>query len=284
MGGWNKGLTKETSPKIADVANKLRKKFDPYLLQDLYYRQNMTMQEIAEMLGCSIGTVCRRFKEYNIPARTPDQTMELRGVINSGRFRKGQIAHNKGISPSPESVEKRRQKLLGRSTWNKGKPMHEWIPEESNQIRKEKIKKNNPRYWEGKKRSTETIEKIKSTKANRPSETKEAILRNWLRSIHYRPNKSEQKLIEFFASNNLPYEYVGDGKIIIDGLCPDFINCNGEKKIIELFDECFHHPDEKQTRASRFAKYRFKMMVIWHKELCDMNKVLMKVKRFTEDS
>jgi len=160
--------------------------------------------------------------------------------------------------------------------------MNEWMSEESNELRKAKIKENNPRYWLGKERDPETNRKIAETIANRSPEEKEASFRKWIQSLQYKPNKSEQKIIDAFHKHSLPYKYVGDGQIMIDGLFPDFINCNGEKKIIELFGAFFHEPEEEQIRKDRFAKYGFKTLIIWDRELCHMDKVITKARNFTE--
>jgi len=50
------------------------------------------------------------------------------------------------------------------------------------------------------------------------------------------PNKEEKyllKLIEEVCPNE--YKYVGDGSFWLYGLNPDFVHCNGKKKIIEFF-------------------------------------------------
>ena len=54
---------------------------------------------------------------------------------------------------------------------------------------------------------------------------------------------------------------------------PDFININGEKKVIELFGEHWHDTEEKgqENRINKFKQFGFDCIVIWGKELKDKN-------------
>ncbi len=105
-------------------------------------------------------------------------------------------------------------------------------------------------------------------------------------SIHSSPNKPEKKLIKLFADNDLPYKFVGDGSFIIGRWNPDFVQTNGKKCVIELFGEHWHtEPNNEEKRKKCFAEFGFRTLVIWCKELEDMEKVLSKVKSFdTGDS
>ena len=98
------------------------------------------------------------------------------------------------------------------------------------------------------------------------------------------PNKAEEFLEEFFQnlfSNE--YKFVGDGKdkdFIIAGKCPDFVNINGQKKIIELFGEHVHKPEEEQQRTDLFAQEGYQTLIIWYSELKDVRKLTEEVLNF----
>lgn len=102
-------------------------------------------------------------------------------------------------------------------------------------------------------------------------------------------NKSE-KLLNKVLLKILPreYKYIGNGKIFIDGLCPDFINSNGQKKIIELYGTYWHNKVETKKRDKRrlktYAKYGYKTLIIWEHELKNLEKVKEKIVIFNKEN
>ena len=94
------------------------------------------------------------------------------------------------------------------------------------------------------------------------------------------PNKQEAFLSNFFAIHNLPYRFVGDGAIIIEGRNPDFINCNGQKKIIEFFGEYWHKLDDEGVKRKIYARYGYTMLGIWGKDIKNEKKLLEVVSNF----
>lgn len=116
-----------------------------------------------------------------------------------------------------------------------------------------------------------------------PNFVKEIITR-----LRISPNKPELKLISLFKKNNLSYDFVGDGSFILGGQNPDFVNVNGQKKIIEFFGEYWHDPRERKTswkrqefgRKAIFSQFGFDTLIIWENELKDMSTVLEKIKEF----
>ena len=96
-----------------------------------------------------------------------------------------------------------------------------------------------------------------------------------------KPNTSEQRLINLMTQANLPFKYVGDGQFILGGKCPDFINVNGKKQIIELFGARWHPIFDIAERTYTFAQYGFDTLVIWEDELADTEALITKVRRFS---
>jgi len=97
----------------------------------------------------------------------------------------------------------------------------------------------------------------------------EAICRASVKASRKRPTKIEERIINIIAKHHLPYKYVGDGNFILDGKNPDFINVNGEKKLLDIFGDYWHRGglEEAQQRSMCFAEYGFKDLVIWESEL-----------------
>lgn len=102
------------------------------------------------------------------------------------------------------------------------------------------------------------------------------------------PNKPERKLIKIINDNQLPYKFCGNGEFIIGYKNPDFVNVNGEKKIIEVFGTYWHSDKNKHLQwhgteegcKSYYCKYGFKTLVIWENELDEPEMVVNKIKQW----
>lgn len=107
------------------------------------------------------------------------------------------------------------------------------------------------------------------------------------------PNKMEQDFNEFL-NKYFPNEwrFVGDGTVRFDYFSPDFININGQKKIIELHGCYWHkcadcHPEFKNIEYKRdlnrikvYEKYGFKTLEVWQHDLLDEKSLLKKIGDF----
>lgn len=102
------------------------------------------------------------------------------------------------------------------------------------------------------------------------------------RAQHRKPNKPEQKLITVMVQHSLPYKYVGDGEFILGGKCPDFLNVNGKKQVIELFGTYWHNVFDIAKRKEHFRQYGFSCLCIWEDELKDLDKVKLKIAKFAK--
>jgi hypothetical protein len=95
------------------------------------------------------------------------------------------------------------------------------------------------------------------------------------------PNKMELKLNDIL-DRLYPgeWKFVGNGEVVIDGKCPDFININGQKKIIELYGERWHQNHDPQDRINVFKPFGYETLVIWSKELWNTNDLIDKLQSF----
>ncbi len=73
------------------------------------------------------------------------------------------------------------------------------------------------------------------------------------------------------------WKYVGDWQVVIEGRCPDFINSNGKKEIIEVFGT-YHHGFKHQKqcpllheldRKDVYSKYGYVTLIVWEHEMKD---------------
>ncbi len=120
-------------------------------------------------------------------------------------------------------------------------------------------------------------------------EYKTRVVRKWRQNCSISPNTKEV-LISSLLHTLYPkeYKFVGDGSFMIEGYNPDFINCNGQKKIIEFFGDYWHDQKEyvkrDKLKMKVYKKYGYKTLVIWQSELNDMKKVTNRIKKFHEVS
>lgn len=142
-----------------------------------------------------------------------------------------------------------------------------------------KIIVNASKYWLGKKLTIEH-KNILSTKQKEHWQSPEYVSKQMLaRGVI--PNKQELWL-EQFLNKLYPNEwkFVGDGQLIINGKCPDFVNINGQKKIIELVGDYWHDKSYEIERPKIFEPFGYKTLIIWSHELKKMNKVEFRINKF----
>ncbi len=100
-----------------------------------------------------------------------------------------------------------------------------------------------------------------------------------------KPNKPETLILNLL-NEMYPgeWKYTGDFSFTINGKCPDFVNCNGQKKCIELFGSYWHKGENPQDREDVFSPFGFKTLVIWEHELKNINEVASRIQEFYEVS
>ena len=151
----------------------------------------------------------------------------------------------------------------------------------------EESKKKMSEIHKGKLHTEESKKKISATKKGEKhtkehnKKVSEARKRNWqdpeyrdkqikviFKGLQSKPTKPEiqfDNILQQLLPNE--YKYVGDGEILIGYKCPDFMNVNGQKKLIELYGDYWHRNDNPQDRIDHFAKYGYKCLVVWEHEL-----------------
>jgi len=150
--------------------------------------------------------------------------------------------HNKPHSKETKRKISEKEKGLHHSPKTEFKKGH--IPWNKNNNEFSKIMKN---YWQNPEFRKKTLEAT-------------------FKSLRKKPSSLEEEFMKLIEKNNLPFKYVGDGKIIIEGFCPDFIESNGKKLIIEIFGP-WHEREDIQKRDKRrlitYPKYGYKTLILW---------------------
>jgi G:T-mismatch repair DNA endonuclease (very short patch repair protein) len=191
-------------------------------------------------------------------------------MIEDGRFngfRNGHSPWNINKKMTTEHCLKLSKAHLGKSPWNKGKIGVM------------------PKYWLGKKRDSETNQKIRLTLQKKflDIDYKQNAIRKLMLGMQIKPNKPETFLINLFKEKKLPYKYVGDGEVLFGGKNPDFINVNGLKLIIEVFGNYWHQGEDAQGRIDIFSKFGYRTLVIWETELKDIVSIVRRIGAFVKD-
>lgn len=206
------------------------------------YNKNIkTLDNIAKDVGCSRIVIRDRLKKYNIRIRTKSEARKQISILRDD---------------NPAKRLEVREKLSKKMKGNKNglKDGHTLQKNFCIDCGKE-IK-----WWAKRCHKCAMIDRIK------------------LGIYNFKPNKPEKQL------NNLlqnllshEYKYVGNGEFWIVGFNPDFINCNGQKKIIELFGDYWHNRKDAKKRDKlrlrTYKKYGYETLIIWEHELKQLDEL-----------
>lgn len=113
----------------------------------------------------------------------------------------------------------------------------------------------------------------------------------WLKKMLFflkiKPNNKEFLLFKILKTLKLKkYQYVGDGKFLLGGFNPDFINIK-DKKIIELYGDYWHNLENSKKRDKRrlkiYTRLGYQTLIIWEHELKDLDFVVGKLIGFQKN-
>ena len=185
------------------------------------------------------------------------------------------------------------QELKGKiGKWNRGRKASE-----ETRRKMSEAKKNKRFSAEHKKNLSYALKEICSQPLHRQKQSeshkvlwknpsyREKIVKAVLKSVCAKPNKKEA-LLGDILEQVVPkeYRYVGDGSLVIAGKCPDFMNVNGKKKLIELYGDYWHKNDDPQNRITYFKQFGFETLVIWGHELKDTDCLAEKIITFNGEN
>jgi len=137
-------------------------------------------------------------------------------------------------------------------------------------------------HFFGRHHTEETKEKLRLTSS--ALWQNDSFVSQWMKARNLRPNKAEQKLNDILQ-REFPntYKYVGNGEFILGGRCPDFLNINGEKELIELYGDYWHREDDPQDRIEFFKQYGYKTLIIWEHEIEEAEATISRIKEWQSD-
>lgn len=193
----------------------------------------------------------------------------------------------------PEIVEKRNttRKLNGWHSESSKKNISEGQKRNLELIeQRRKIAKKMGSEHGGKHTTNQSREKNKidtQQRWNNPNYKNKVIQKMMWKNGTSKPNTKELLLQHLLPDE---WKFVGNGEVVLGGRCPDFINTNGKKQIIELFGSYWHSykkigrgkQEEEDLRKSHFSKYGYQTLVIWESELKNPTKIIEKVTSFSD--
>ncbi len=226
--------------------------------------------------------------------------------IEKGWFKRGDTPWNKGRKlpytvwnkgrPWPESVKiKIGKSLTGKPAYWNRKPKSDAVKIKLSKISKhhwavpenrEKLKKAIEDLWKDPNYQNK-LSKIRRKMWLNPV-YKDAQIKKLILGWRMKPNRIEKRFTDFINKSKLPFEYVGDGKVVIGGKIPDFVSTNKKKQIIEIFGDYWHKIKDKTSsrkRIGHFRKFGYKTLILWESELqkTDWQKsILKKIQKFME--
>jgi transposase len=241
--------TKEMWQKAAEAHRKFYLSKDE--LAGLYEKRGLSAPQIAEMIGVTTTTVVDWLKRFQIPIRSNAESTRLLWE----RFEYVKKQKSWARPKLSEEAKKRLSESLKRIY--------------SHPLLRQKMREQTKNLW-------------------KKLDYREKVLKNTLKAVHKRPTHAEEILLRIIKKHHFPFKYVGDGQVIIGCLNPDFIHCDGQKKVIEVFGRVYHDPEvsflhldwKRQPfgRIAYYAQFGYDCLILWDDELEDEEKVVERVK------
>ena len=205
------------------------------LLINLYY-QGLYLKDISCILNRSFDSI--KTKVYRLGISNKRDHYSLRMGFSKDHLNNLSLSRKKLMSTNPDILEKM---IAGIRDYHKDRSEY---PSTWNKGMKP---------WEWMNITEDYFHKIATSKSSN------------------KPTSIEVRFIKLCKECKLPYRYVGDFQVWINGKNPDFINTSGEKKIIELFGNYWHKPEDENTLTDHYGKYGFKTLIIWEDELKNLS-------------
>lgn len=245
---WNKGLTAATDVRIQSMINKLKQ---------IYVEHPELRERSAKLMRDMHNRVWRVMTEEKKREIIEKQRQKKLLFYTNPKSRKMISDANKlSYARNPERAK------------NHSRIMRELY--KNPEYKKRHLLKVMPKCFAGRQVSWDDPER------------KDARLKNWIAACRRRPSDIEVRLIDILDKYDLPYKYVGLGEVILGGKNPDFINVNGEKKIIELFGNLWHEKYEEAERKLHFRQYGYETLILWGRDFRKMSddEIVEVIKRF----
>ncbi|MDO8619486.1 MAG: NUMOD3 domain-containing DNA-binding protein [Candidatus Daviesbacteria bacterium] len=255
--------------KISVAHRKINITYDT--LYKLYWINNLTPDKIGVIYGVCGATILWNMKQLNVPRKTISE-------VNIGR--KHTIETKKKMSTSAKGIKKSAKAIKLHADAIRGK---KHTKEHKIKIGiASKMNWANLEFSQHMINTKNTIEyKDKMSLKAKETWNNPEFVAKYRATLSNKPNKAELKLYnildEYFPDS---WSYTGDFGFMINGKNPDFVNINGENKVIELFGDYWHKGENPQDRIDFFNSNEYSAIVIWEHELKDKQALVLKLLYF----
>jgi len=244
------------------------------LIQYLYYTEKLSLEDISKELDIPSTSLRRLAKRFGIKIRTYSEAAILYLETHPDAY-----PHSKknNILNNPEVNRRGREASLAVT---KGKTYEEIFGvEKAKKLRQRcserQIGEKNVNF--GKKCPQHVCDAVSRTHKGKKQSLEHKIkrMRKAYEKMKMSPNKLEQRVIDIVNKNNIPFKFVGDGSLIIHGLCPDFVSTDKPKKLLEIFGDYFHseacktvvYHRTEEGRKKVFSDLGYEVLIIWEKDM-----------------
>lgn len=242
-----------------------------FLNSHLRFRHNLTVSEY-------------KVRFPNAPIATNEFWEKHRSKVNSAFGRHSVIA-NVSIAQRRRFQRKEERRKASEGPKQAWLSMSEW-ERQDHLVKSIHSEENKRKQWASEeiqsRRSRNISNGLKRYHAGKTDEQKARFSRKMFErgrkgmiACRRKPTKPELA-VRTFLNEVFPdeWKYVGDGGVWIGNRCPDFINVNGRKAVVEVFGTYWHGerartPDDEADRKSHYRKYGFDCIVIWENECYD---------------
>jgi hypothetical protein len=280
---WNKGLTKETNDSVKAIS--IAKLGNKYCLGRTCSEENKKRaSDFMKGKKFGLGNKSRTGQK-----RSPDEVAE-------------QIVTYKERGYKPSEYAK-----LRASEVNKGKPRPQHVRDAVSQANKNRIissetrqklsesstgrlwsderKKKLSDYWMGRVITREQRDAIRESLLRQHDRLSasakllwqdpvkvEKMVAKMRKARQVRPNNLESSIIEML-NKNFPdeWKYTGNGGLVINRYCPDFLRNHGHNQLIEIYGDYWHKGENPQDRIDLFDSFGYKTLVLWESEVHKMS-------------
>lgn len=232
----------------------------------------------SQLCECGCGEKAKSGKRYIYGHNTRGKSSWIKGLTKETDKRVARIS--KALTGKSLSEEHKKNTSEGiKRKWEDPEYRRKGTQPKSLEM-KEKVRRGVNRYYKKNPHAKINLsKKQKQLWKDEEYREKQLQLIGVGKVIH--PNKPETIILNLL--NKLfpkEWKFTGDYSLIINGKNPDFVNVNGQKKIIELAGDYWHEKSYTKDRAKVFKPFGYKTLVIWEHELKNINKVIKRIEKF----